>query len=419
MVYSNIASIDIKDFRCLEKLHLDFHDSPIICIQAGNDSGKSSAVKAIETIMYNDNERKNKNYIRTGTKGFEITVTLDDGRRIQRIKGSSGNIYRIIAADGTLANEWNKLESDVPVQVQEIFGLVADESTGELLNIRTCESLLLFALTKPSENHKIFYSQLKVDEISNAMNLGKETVNKLSSEISNSNATKESYQVKLRGIRVPDMVGVEQLKERIDENGRNMMAAKEIATSLSIYRDTKQKLSDAQTAISQLEVIPDESIELVRLLDDACTKLDSLRQVRNEASRLEGVNNVSEIPYEQIENLSELERIIGSLNQIKGLRSSDSGAVLSQLSVVNEIDSTILSAIEDIIATLNTKRSLASNYETMNKQLEEMQAQLNERIKQGGLYFDTADDSIVMKCDHCGEENRLQLSLIEKACEEI
>ena len=418
MVYSNIAAIDIKDFRCLEKLHLDFKDSPIICIQAGNDSGKSSAVKAIETIMYNDNERKNKGYIRTGTNGFEISVTLDDGRIIQRVKGSAGNIYRIINADGSLANEWTKLENNVPQPVQDIFGLVEDESTGELLNIRTCESLLLFALTKPSENHKIFYSQLKVDEISSAMNIGKEAINKFTSDISASTKTVESYQAKLKTIRIPEMSGVEQLKERIDATAKSLHDASDAISTKRYVDSTKQQLG-VLAELNNVQPISDSDISTLASLENIRLAINNANMVRSLLSKISDAANLEEIPFEQMELLLKLGQAITTLNTIRELRNSDAGTVATTLDSVSALDDSMLNDVIATVNTLNSVRQLRQQYSDAYTELEKLRTELNDSIKQLGMYVDSSDDSLVMKCAHCGEENRLQLSLIEKACSEV
>ena len=91
-----IKHIDIENFRCLQKIHLSFEESPIICLSAGNDCGKSSAVKAIQSLIYNDNERESKGFIRDNTRAFRIAITFTDGTCIYRERGVAGNIYRKI-----------------------------------------------------------------------------------------------------------------------------------------------------------------------------------------------------------------------------------------------------------------------------------------------------------------------------------
>ncbi len=418
-MFSAIACIDIKDFRCLQSLHLDFNESPIVCIQAGNDSGKSSAVKAIETIMYNDNERKNKGYIRTGCNQFIISVTLKDGTSVERVKGESTNIYRILAADGSLVKEWQKLDGTIPDQVKQIFGLVQDETTGELLNIRTCESLLLFALTKASENHKIFYGQLKVDDVSNAMVCGKNVVNTLSTEIRASENTRENYMTKLRSINVPDMTSVDQLKSRIDDSGKKMFAAKEIIEAVIARDSIRNIMSSAQAELSKLSAIPDQAIEQLKGLSDAVSSLTACRQLRDQFSRVKDVKDVSQIDYDQIKLIEELEQAIVSLRQVQAIRSSDIGVIGAQIKDLTSIDATVVQQLNEILDAIEKKKRLEAQLAAETEQLESLKNQLDEAIKQGGLYFDSNDDSIVMRCEKCGEENRLKLSLIEKACEEI
>ena len=120
-----------------------------------------------------------------------------------------------------------------------------------------------------------------------------------------------------------------------------------------------------------------------------------------------------------MELLLKLGQAITTLNTIRELRNSDAGTVATTLDSVSALDDSMLNDVIATVNTLNSVRQLRQQYSDASTELEKLRTELNDSIKQLGMYVDSSDDSLVMKCAHCGEENRLQLSLMEKACSEV
>ena len=190
MNFSKIKAIRIKNFRCLEELTIRFDNSPIIALVAGNDSGKSSAVKGVQAAFYND-EKDTKSYIRTGTKGFEIDVIFEDNILIKRTKTAANNTYTLYNADGTIKNTWDRMTQDIPDEVRAIFGVKIEDATGELLNLRTCESLLLFSLTKTTDNYKMVHSCISSELIEMTYIIGNGRIKEIERTISKSETLRD------------------------------------------------------------------------------------------------------------------------------------------------------------------------------------------------------------------------------------
>ena len=413
MNYSKIKSIDIKNFRCLEHVHIDFDKSPIICLSANNDSGKSSVVKAIQNICFNNNSRKNKGYVRTGTSKYEISISLEDGTQIQRAYGTC-NLYRILDANGNLVKEWTKLDGDIPAEVANIFGMFVDEETGELLNIRTCESLLLFALTKGSENHKIFYSKLKVDEISSAMELGKTRMNELTTLINNTAYARDADAGKIKTIRIPEMSGIEQLKERINENANKLSHVSDIMSAIQAITDTRNKMTMEQQAVSNLQEINEEDAARVSDMAGIIGQLTSLNTLRVNFESIRPVVDVQEIDSDKLNTLEKLGDAITKINELANTNTETFRKNTEALNTLCEIDSSKLDLAGNIMSTLQNLTTLRSQLEVEQNEL----ARLKEEMSSVGIYVDVDENSIVTKCANCGEENRLHLDLIERACEQ-
>ena len=121
--YSPIRKLYIRNFRNLGDVELDFSKSPIITLVGENEAGKTSVIKAFTTCALHANPRDQKDYIRDGTRMFGVSIELENGQRVTRIKEASGiNSYQITDSQGNLVFNTNKLAEGLPEEVQKIIG---------------------------------------------------------------------------------------------------------------------------------------------------------------------------------------------------------------------------------------------------------------------------------------------------------
>lgn len=420
MQYSKIKRIWIENFRCLQSVCIDFSDSPIITLSGGNDSGKSSTVKAIQTIMYNDNQRESMGFVKTGTKGFRICVELEDGTCIFRERSTAGNIYRLQDASGRTVSEYSKLDKgNVPPEVQSIFGVFIDDATGELLNIRTCESLLLFALTKGSENYKIMHGSLKVEEVSNALLLAKERINQMTNARNNCEAAITSYEAQVRKIVIPNLEPVEQLKSRIDNTAITLKALQDVIYTKNSIAAMLNEAGEVNAAIQSLSDIDVEKANITDNLHYVIGAISALSNMKDSLSSIslnEEVDSIDEVKLVQMQQLYD---VMVSLERVKEnkaqLCATDSDALdgLRELTAANV---TALAACLDRINGVEmAKKQLTEAVDELAKLQEEAEAAFKSR----NIYYDSTDSSIVAKCGTCNSEYKLPLEDIERACEDV
>jgi DNA repair ATPase RecN len=104
----------MKNFQSHADTVFDFH--PHLCTIIGNsDEGKSSAVRALAAVLQNDVSNA---YVRHGADCFEVTVELDDGSRVTRVKGAKVNKYIVNG------EEFERLGDSMPDKVREVLGYV-------------------------------------------------------------------------------------------------------------------------------------------------------------------------------------------------------------------------------------------------------------------------------------------------------
>jgi hypothetical protein len=85
-----IERIRIRNFQVHEDLDLSFE--PVTTITGSNDSGKSSIMRAIRWVLYN--QPRGDKFIRWGTNAASVMLRIDD-RTVKRERGPSVNAYHL------------------------------------------------------------------------------------------------------------------------------------------------------------------------------------------------------------------------------------------------------------------------------------------------------------------------------------
>ena len=127
--YKPLKTLQIKNFRNLGDVSIDFSESPIVSLIGENESGKTSIVKAFSVLALHANPRDQKYFIRDGTKAFGIKLTLEDGTIIERVKDNTYNRYSIYHPTGEVEDIRLSGDSTIPSKVQNIMGMVTEPET--------------------------------------------------------------------------------------------------------------------------------------------------------------------------------------------------------------------------------------------------------------------------------------------------
>ena len=216
MGYSPIKSIHIKNFRNIGDAVLSFEESPIISLIGENEAGKTSVVKAFSVCALHSTPRDQKDYIRDGTNGFGVEIELEDGTKVTRVKTKTINHYSVKKPDGNIW-ETAKIDNGIPVEVQNVMGLIEEPETKEYLQVRTYEDQLLFVVTPASTNYKVMYGALKVDQITKAIKAGNKEVNQLKTEIDSNETGINTLNANLRKLRTYDLGPLLKIKDRLEK----------------------------------------------------------------------------------------------------------------------------------------------------------------------------------------------------------
>lgn len=303
-MYSKIKSMQVKNFRNIGDVTLDFTESPIVTLVGENEAGKTSIVKAFKVCALNDSPRDQKGYIRDNTSAFGVQIALEDGNCIIRYKEHNGrNLYRVVDKDGEVW-EQSKITDGVPEKVQKLMGLTTETETGEYLNVRTYEDRLLFVVTPASTNYKVMYNALKVEQLTKAIKLGSDELNSIKSVVNKNENSIGTLSDQLKTLIVRDLSPLQAIRDRISKQMNTLEHVEKVEKLVERLNSINEQLG-AYELINIYNLDPIDEVTVVKI---------------NSISRLtDRLSNISK----NLENYSEVE----ALNEID----------LSQLNMVNSI----------------------------------------------------------------------------------
>lgn len=415
--------MQVKNFRNIGDVTLDFTESPIVTLVGENEAGKTSIVKAFKVCALNDSPRDQKGYIRDNTSAFGVQIALEDGNCILRYKEHNGrNLYRVIDKDGKVW-EQSKVTDGVPDKVQELMGLTTETETGEYLNVRTYEDRLLFVVTPASTNYKVMYNALKVEQLTKAIKLGSDELNGIKSVVNKNENSINTLGDQLKTIVVRDLSPLRAIRDRIAQQMNSLEHAERIEKLVEKLNSIDEQLG-AYELINVYNLQPIDEITAV--------KLNSVSRLLD---RLSNANENLEM-YSEIETLEEID--LSKLNMVNSiinkqaeldekLRVAGSLALVADLEPISEVTVGHVNKITTMLNRLDTIDGQIKVYDTTGvdeidlreinaiSRLEKIKASL-ERVEQNSIYIEQCDNYVtqvqdylkqlgvaVETCPKCGE----------------
>ena len=433
--YSPIHKLYVKNFRNIGEVEIDFSESPIVTLVGENEAGKTSVIKAFATCALHANPREQKDCIRDGTKMFGVAIDLKDGTRIVRMKEATGlNSYQVLGTDGKLVWSTNKITDGLPIEVQNVMGLIAEPETGEFLHIRTYEDKLLFVVTPNSTNYKVMYNALKVEQLTKAIKLGSTEVNTLKSQINNNEISMQTLQGQLKSIQIVDVEPLVNVKNRLIEQIAYLDKLEHIIK-------LNRKVEECERQLGALALLDKFKLDYVNevvanKLNTANRLLNRNIEINNLWKNISEVNSLAEIDCSVVNKLS---NVINKQNLLND-KIKDAGALvqLSEISEISElnvmqlnklhtliinnnnlkdklskIDLTGCTEIDDVTINSITKLQRVSTlYDSISSKSSEL-AQINTYIEQIHDYMKQCGVA-VETCPKCGEAVIFDVDKIEQ-----
>lgn len=321
-----IKTLTLKNFQKHILLELNFQDGLNI-IYGHTDSGKSSIVRALRWILFDDFSSTEAR--KQGTKETSVSVLFDTDIKVSRIKSNSVNAYEV--KQGKDVKRFDAIGKGIPEEIQKIFGMELFEVDGTKINLNIAEQLsapFLLGKEYPSTFRAKLFNQLTGNDLQDKLfkDLNKEILG-FGRDISATEQLTETQTKELEVIKVEQvkcdtlhdnlsnaLLFCEDLNEkkeaylslskRLTENLSALKTAKAVKTSI---KDIDQSKLDAlQANITALEALK-QGLEKARKLQSSVLEVEArLDQTKAEVSRLKTPELVFDDSYVKIERLNQL-----------------------------------------------------------------------------------------------------------------
>lgn len=412
--YSKIKSIEVRNFRNIGVAAVSFEKSPIVCLLGDNEAGKTSFNMATTVCATNVDPKSQKEYIRKGTNGFGVKINLEDGHSVLRMKTSDSNIYQV-TKDGEEVYSASKLSEGIPKEVTDLMGIIMEDETRELLQVRTYEDKLLFAYTTGTTNKKMMYNALKVENLTNAIKIGNEDINGIRSEKSNNEIACGTVMGQLRGIHLVDVSIVETLLNKVKELSNQEEKLSLLDNLNKIVTSGYIKMNGIANLTAGLNELNETQIKnLVRLVD---LKKQSELVVPDH----KGVCELNSRLYEKVaqcrslvsslnvyvpdtSEVADIDLLVNRINIVSKLKSLCEELKKVEFGAFKELEQAKELKVEPS-KKLQIMKELVANIKENKEQLEKMQAEIHECKE----FLEHNSDGVIT-CPNCGE-----LIIAEKA----
>lgn len=357
--YSPITKLYIKNFRNIGEAIIDFEDSPIVSLIGENEAGKTSVVKAFAVCALHSSPRDQKDYIRDGTTGFGVAIELEDGTRVTRMKTSTANRYTVSNKEKVL---WDtaKIDSGLPVQVQEVMGLIEEHETKEYLQVRTYEDQLLFVVTPASTNYKVMYDALKVDQLTRAIKLGSKEANSIKAEIDSNDNGIYTLTSSLRNIKVYELEPLVNVKQRLNKELGELSKLAAAYNLLETIKARKAQLG-AMSGLFTGDVQEVNEVEASRL-ESINRVLSNVANIKSCVTRLDSLETAEFVDLTEYNKFSSIQ---SKKETVKGLKSRIGSVVeISEAESVDEMQLEHLLTAYNLHQHISTKKSALSLLDT-------------------------------------------------------
>lgn len=351
----------MKNFRIIGDVTIDFGESPIIALTGDNESGKTSIVKAFIVAGMNGLLTKQKSFIKEGTKGFGIQIKLEDGTEITRLKTATSNRL-VVEKPGQPVWEASKIDRGmgIPVELQQVMGLIEEPETKEYLQVRTYEDQLLFVVTSGSTNYKVMYDALKVDQLTRALKLGTEEANTLKRSLDNNSFLISELMTNIRQIRTVDIEPLVNVKDRL---AKQLRLLDKLERAVGLQREIKYA-EESMSTINQLMQLEEIDEQKVVTLVNAKRAYDEL----TDAERKQGIySNLNKLEEIELVAIDKMKQALNFLSENKAIEVN--AGTYAELEKAEEIDEVLPVKLERALRIISERQVLEESYNIYEKGL--------------------------------------------------
>lgn len=327
-----IKTISIRGFLSHKQSKLNL-DKGVNVIVGESKAGKSAIIQALRWLIFN--RPTGDSYRSFYTDATRVSVTTDEGIRVQRMKSDKMNEYRLNGKE-----PYRAFGTDVPDDVVKTLNM-------DSLNISTQFEPHFLISKSPGEVAQYFNTVAHLDQIDTGLKNISKWIKQIQADIDSDKKQKERLQEDLK--QYEDLDTIESKVELLEKNQKK---SEEIDGSIESIGET----------IESIEEI-DESIEERSKLLDAESKVDEIIQLRQKREDI----------TDEIGQITELSQEIGKI--VREIEEKENA-----ISVESKVDE-LLGYIEK----RNELQSKADGLQAINVDIDDIDmkiAEKNKKLKQ-------------------------------------
>ena len=232
----HIQSLELTNFQSHFHTKIDF-DKELNVIFGESDQGKSSIIRALRFIFYN--RPAGANFISNGETFTEISVVLDNGSKITRIKNLKGANRYILIVDNKKTS-YDNFGTEVPEEIKEALGIDKarfDKNTSVELNLAQ-QLDPPFLLSETGSSGAKFIGKLS------GIDLADNAIQDLNKDIRNIGIEKRNSESKIKELlyRLEAYKNLPAVKEEIEKIETLLREYKEISDKLTLLFKLNQQI---------------------------------------------------------------------------------------------------------------------------------------------------------------------------------
>lgn len=385
---SKISTIRITNFQSIKEAELVFDDDGIINVIGLNDTGKSSVIRAIASCLLYAYPRAHKDFIRRGTKFFQVAVTFDDGITIIYEKNKDGkdvkSVYQLVDADdkvlfstakrGAKGGLIYEKVNEVPEPIANYLKMGTFFINGKpaSLNYGNRYDPLLLVSTSGADNAQAVNSVMRNEEMTAAYKLLNADNNQLTATIN-----QEDYAYSQLASMYLDKAGISQvLYDQLKSFSEQVNKQEDFLEFIDSVVSNVTTVSDIVIP-PEVETINTSQLEDIVSTEELVNKLNSIR-VPPKVDAITGVDT-----FEQINDA------IGNLNKLEAIR----------------VPPEVITINADSINTIREAGANLQHLGKLDKAIAEVESK-SEKLNSERDSFISALESkgyIITVCENCGE----------------
>ncbi len=371
---SHLRRLIVENFQSHEHTEVVF--GPGLNVIVGpSDYGKSALVRALRWVFFN--EPKGSNFIRVGARTCRVTVEMDDGTRITRLRTTSGRNQYILQKPGEQEQVFEGFGNEIPQEIIQASGMrrviIDDRNKAELNFGGQLEGP--FLLTENGAVRAKVIGQLGgVHILDWAQKSVTTELRRLREEDNQLNAALKDLETALHAYdHLPHLEEtinrLEALVSRVEEISRRIDALSDIARQWQELQDALEDnnrvleglafVEQADDRMQNLEVLAKDYVYLSSLADD-------LRRVEFQLQQVEKlITGTGHVPVLET-HLGRLEELSRQLNELSEVareldtttRSLDRCTQITVRTEMLEKSEECLSGAADALRLLNSYQEL-------------------------------------------------------------